>query len=54
MCTKCLSGNIKGREHLEDLSINGRLICNWNTKKSNGRVRTRFIWLRIGISVGLL
>jgi hypothetical protein len=28
-----LAGNMKERDHLEDLDINERIICKWNSKE---------------------
>jgi hypothetical protein len=43
----------KGRDHLEDLGEDGR-ISEWILGKEGGKVWTGCIWLRIGISGGLL
>jgi hypothetical protein len=42
-----------GRDHLEDLSIDGKILelVLW---KKGGKMWTGFIWLRIGTSGGLL
>jgi hypothetical protein len=45
MDTKYWSENVKGKNHLEDLGVEGEI---------GGRVWTGFIWLRIGASDGLL
>jgi hypothetical protein len=37
---------LKGRDHLEDIHIDGRIILKWFLNN----VWTRFMWLRIGIS----
>jgi hypothetical protein len=47
MCTKFKSGNLKGRDHLEDLGIDGRIILEWILWKWGERVWIGFIWLRI-------
>jgi hypothetical protein len=39
--------NLKGRDHLEDQGIDGK-IHEWILGKQGGRVWTGFIWLRIG------
>jgi len=43
----------KERDHSEDLGIDGRIL-KWILKKWDWRAWTSFIWLRIGIRVGLL
>jgi hypothetical protein len=49
-----LVGNLMGRDHLEDLGVDGNIILQWILGKWCGRVWTGFIWLRIGTSGGLL
>jgi hypothetical protein len=46
--------NLKGRDHSEDLGIDGKIILEWILGKQGGEVWTGFIWLRIGTSGGLL
>jgi hypothetical protein len=46
--------NLKGRDHSEELRINGRIILEWILGKLGGKVWTEFIWLRIGTRSGLL
>jgi hypothetical protein len=46
--------NLKGRDHLADLGVDGRIIAEWILGKQVGKVWTEFIWLRIGNSGGLL
>ena len=46
-------GNLRERDHLESLSIDGRVVLKWILRKSVGRARTELSWLRIGIDGGL-
>jgi hypothetical protein len=41
------SENPKERDHLEDLSVDGRIVMKWILKECDGTVWTGFIWLRI-------
>jgi hypothetical protein len=54
MHTKFLSRSLKGGDHFEDLDIGGRIILNWILEKFGRNVWTRFMWLRIRTSGGLL
>jgi len=46
--------NLKGRDHSEELGIDGKIIIEWILGKKSGKVWTEGIWLRIGISGRLL
>jgi hypothetical protein len=48
--TKLWSENLKGREHSENLDIDGRVISEWILGKQSGKLQIKFVWLRIGIS----
>jgi hypothetical protein len=45
--------NLKGRNHLEDLGIDGKIILEWMLGKW-GKAWIECIWLRIGTGGGLL
>jgi hypothetical protein len=47
-------GSQKERDHWEDRSIGGWIILKWILEKQDGMVWIALIWLRIGISGGLL
>jgi hypothetical protein len=46
--------NLKERDHLQGLGIDGKVIVEWILWKEGGKVWTGLIWLRIGTSGGLL
>jgi hypothetical protein len=54
MYKKFWTGNLTGKEHSEDLGVDGRIILEWILGKEGGYVWTGYIWLRIGTSGGLL
>jgi hypothetical protein len=41
-------GDLKIRNHLRDLVVDGKIILKLMIKKQNGRVLDKFIWLRVG------
>ena len=49
-----LVGKPEGRNHLEDLGLDGRIIVRWIFRKLEGVVRTGWSWLRIGTGGGHL
>jgi hypothetical protein len=46
--------SLKGRDHSEYLSVDGRIILKLISGKKHRRVWIRFIWLRIGTGEGIL
>jgi len=51
---RVLVGRTEGREHLEDLGIDRRIIIKWILKNWFGEARTGFSWLRLGRGGGRL
>jgi hypothetical protein len=51
---RVLVGNLRARDHLEDLRIYGKIQLKWIFKKLDGRAWTRLISFRIQRSGGLL
>ena len=47
MCTKFWLGDTKETDHFEDLAFEGNIPLKWIFKKSNGKVWTVSIWLRL-------
>ena len=45
-------GNLREREHLEDLAVGGRIILNGSSRSGFG-AWTGLIWFRIGTGGGL-
>jgi hypothetical protein len=44
--------NLKGKDYLEDMSLDGKIILEWILGKQGGRMWTGCIWIRIGINRG--
>jgi hypothetical protein len=51
---KLLLGSLKGRDHSEDLGVDGRMLLKLILGKWVGRVWVVLIWLRIETGGGLL
>jgi hypothetical protein len=47
-------GDLRERDHLEFLGINGKIVIKWIFEKWDGKSRTGLMWLRIGKVVGHL
>jgi len=47
-------GNLRGRDHLEDPAVDGRIILRWTFRKGDVGVWTGSSWLRIGTDDGHL
>jgi hypothetical protein len=54
MPTKFQSENLKGRDHLEDLGVEGKILLERILGTLGGKVLAGCIWLRTGTSGGLL
>jgi hypothetical protein len=54
MYTEFWWGNLRERENLEDLDMDGRIILKGAFKKLDVEAWTGLIWLRIGTGGGLL
>jgi hypothetical protein len=46
--------SLKGKDHLEDQSVDGRMGLKWTLGRLVGGLWSGFNWLRIGTVVGLL
>ena len=44
----------RGRKHLEDVSVDNRIILNWILKQLDGRASNEYMWLGTRTSGGLL
>jgi hypothetical protein len=51
---KVLVGNVKGKDHVGDMCLDGRIILKWVLKKGNMSEWTGFSWIRVGINGGVL
>jgi hypothetical protein len=51
---KIVVGKPEGKDHSEDLGVDGRIILEWILGKYVGKVCTGCIWSRVGASGGLL
>jgi hypothetical protein len=52
-CSLCIrSENLKGREHMEDLGVNRKIILQWILGEKGGKMWTGFIWLQTGTNGG--
>jgi hypothetical protein len=47
-----LVGNLKERDHLEDLGLDKLIILNWILKKWDEEAWTGLLWVRIGTDGG--
>jgi hypothetical protein len=45
---RVLVGNLKERDNLEDLSVDGTVISKWARKEHNGMEWSGLIWLKTG------
>jgi hypothetical protein len=54
MHTKFWLENLKGKDHSEDLGIEGKIILEWILGKLGGKVWPGCIWLKISASGRLL
>jgi hypothetical protein len=51
--TKFWVENLKGRDCLKDIGVDGSITLEWILEKYGGKLWTGFIWFRIGTSGGL-
>jgi len=52
--TKFRSENLKGRDHTEDIGLDGKIMLQWVLGKYGEKLCIGCIWLRIGTSGGSL
>jgi len=53
MHTKFWLENLKGRDHSEDVGVDGSIILEWFSEKLGGKAWTECICVRTGTSDGL-
>ena len=46
--------NLRERDHLQDLDVDGRIIFKWIFRKWDGEVWTGLLWIRIRTGCGRL
>jgi hypothetical protein len=54
MHTELQPENVRGKDHLGDLCVDGRIILKWMLKKLDMKASARFSWLSIRTTEGLL
>jgi len=54
MCTKFWLEYLTGRDHSDDLGVDGTIVLEWFLGKWGGKLWTGCIWLRMGNSDRLL
>ena len=52
MHTEVCWGNIRKRDHLEDLGVDGKMIFKWIFNNWDEQTWNGLVWLRIGIRGG--
>jgi len=49
-----LWGDLRKKNHLKDINVDGRIILKWYFKKWDGEAWTVLMWLRVGRDGGYL